>query len=226
MAESILVIAPHPDDEILGCGGVIARHISGGDEVTVCIISNHDAPIYTSEHREITKQEARSAHKLLGIKETIFLDYAAVTLNDLPVYERNGAIGKVVKSVEPTVVYIPHAGDMHIDHRLVAESALVAVRPLANCSIREVYAYETLSETEWNAPRAEYAFIPNHFVDISKYLAQKLEAMSCFKSQLYDAPHPRSLEALSNLAKMRGATISVKAAEAFMLIRSVIRQDS
>ena len=217
------MVAPHPDDEILGCGGVIAKHACEGDEVFVCVVSNHDFPVFTAEHREITKNEAREAHKLIGVKDTVFLDFAAVTLNDLPVYELNGAIDSVVKEIAPTIAYLPHLGDLHVDHQLVAKAALVAMRPLKGCPVKAVYAYETLSETEWNAPRVEWAFLPNHFVDISEYLKKKLDAMACFKSQLYSPPHSRSLDAISHLAGLRGATISVNAAEAFMLMRSVVR---
>ncbi len=217
----ILVIAPHPDDETLGCGGVISRFAQEGADVFICIVSNHDAPLYTEEHRETTKREARQAHALMGVKETIFLDYAAVTLKELPVYELNGSIDRVVKDVRPDIVFLPHAGDMHIDHQLVAQAAMVAVRPLASCSVKEVLAYETLSETEWNAPRAEHAFMPNCFINITGYLDKKLTAMQCFKSQVYEPPHPRSLEALANLAQLRGSTISVNSAEAFMLLRSL-----
>ena len=218
----VLIIAPHPDDEVLGCGAVIARHVADGDRVSVCIVSNHDEPVFTAEHREITKAEARKAHAILGVSETIFLDFAAVTLKDLPVYTLNGAVLKAVKSVSPDIVYMPHLGDMHIDHRLVAEASLVAIRPLAGNTVKKAYAYETLSETEWNLPRAEYAFMPNVFVNVSDFIQKKLDAMSCFESQLFKAPHPRSIDAIKNLAKVRGGTISVPFAEAFMLIRELI----
>ncbi|HWR22315.1 MAG TPA: PIG-L deacetylase family protein [Feifaniaceae bacterium] len=219
----VLVIAPHPDDEVLGCGGLMARCVSEGNEVFVCVASNHDAPIYTPQHKETTKREAREAHAVLGVRETVFLDYAAVTLNRVAVHEFNGAMNRVVRDISPDTVLIPHAGDIHIDHQIVAKAALVAMRPLADCGVQTILAYETLSETEWNAPRAEYAFMPNYFVDISGYLERKLEAMGCFVSQLHPPPHPRSLRSLETLARMRGSAISADAAEAFTHIRTVWR---
>jgi len=201
----------------------MARYASEGNEIFVCVVSNHDAPIYSSEHRERTKREAREAHRIIGVKSTLFLDYSAVTLNDLPVYDLNRSIGSVVKDIAPSVVFIPHIGDLHIDHQLVAKSALVAIRPHTGCPVTDVYAYETLSETEWNAPRVENAFMPNFFVDISGYLKTKIDAMACFQSQLHSPPHSRSLEAVEHLARYRGATVSAFAAESFILIRSVLR---
>lgn len=223
MKRRVMVIAPHPDDEILGCGGVMARFAAEGDEIFVCVVSNHDAPVFTPAHRETTKSEARAAHALIGVKETIFLDFPALTLKDLPVYTLNGAIARAVTDVKPDTVFLPHSGDVHIDHQLVAQSSLVAIRPMAHCSVSAAYSYETLSETEWNLPRAESAFMPNYYVDISAHLQKKLDAMACFSSQLYAAPHPRSLEALTHLAGYRGSTISVPFAESFMVIRMLDR---
>lgn len=218
----VLVIAPHSDDEILGAGGTMAKHVAAGDEVTVCIVSNHDEPLYTKSDLAAIKQETADAHRLLGVHETIFLDFVAVLLREEAAYKVNGAINAIVEKVRPSVVYVPHFGDMHTDHRITAQASLVAVRPIGKPYIRRVYAYETLSETEWNAPHAANAFLPCVYSDISDYLDKKLEAMSLFRSQLHTAPHPRSLPAMRALAQLRGSTIGVNAAEAFYTVREIL----
>ena len=159
----VLVFAPHNDDEILGAGGTMARHIAEGDEVYVCEVTASRNP----ERRELLRGEARKAHEFLGVSDTFFLDFPPVELPHVPVREFNGAIAGVVKNVEPDVVYMPFYGDMHKDHTVLADSVMVAVRPLAAPSVKAVYAYETLSETGWNYPTADKTFIPNVYVDIT-----------------------------------------------------------
>lgn len=220
--EKILVIAPHNDDEILGVGGTMAKYIAAGNEVSVCIVANHDVPLYTKEQLETTKAEAREAHKFLDIKRTIHLDFPAVLLHEIPAYKVNDAIFETVKTVDPDIVFLPHFGDIHADHTVTAMGALVAVRPNRANSIKRVYSYETLSETEWNVPHAANTFLPNTYSDISGFLEKKLKAMSYYKSQLCVEPHARSLHAMEALAVYRGSTISVAAAEAFMLIREIM----
>lgn len=217
----ILVIAPHPDDEILGVGATIAKYIANKNEVYICITTRGAMPLFDEDSVRIVRSEAAKAHKLLGVKETIFLDFPSVMLEQVPRYRINDEIVKVIQKVKPDVVYIPHFGDMQKDHQIIAEASMVAVRPKYEHRIKEVYAYETLSETEWNNPHSSNAFMPNVYSDISNYLDKKLEAMECFESQLSDFPNPRSLEAIEALAKYRGSTINVKAAEAFVLIRGI-----
>ena len=218
---NVLVIAPHSDDEILGVGGTMAKHIAASDDVYVCVVANHDAPLYTAEQKNIIRSETVEAHKYLGIKKTYFLDYIAVLLHEEALYKVNGSIRDVVFEVQPEIVYIPHFGDVHMDHQIVALGSQVAVRPVGQSFIKAVYAYETLSETEWNAPHSANIFIPNCYVDISEYLDTKLEAMRKFKSQLYVGSHPRSLNSITALAQYRGSSVSVRAAEAFSLIKKI-----
>lgn len=221
----VLVFAPHPDDEILGCGGVIAKHVAAGDEVTVCVMTCGHPPIF--EDSLMKEQgwphtlypEIRKAHDLLGVKKTVFLDFPAAAMETASRYEINGKVMQLVNEIKPDTIYIPHFGDMQKDHMITAEAVMVAVRPKYEHTVRWVYAYETLSETEWNIPHNANAFIPNVFVDITGYLDKKLEAMACYGSQLGLFPNPRSLEAVEALAKLRGSTMGAKAAEAFMLIR-------
>lgn len=216
-----LVIAPHPDDEVLGCGGTIARHVREGAEVYLCIVTKAYPPEWTEGDIKERREEVLTVNRILGIKKTYFLDLPAVKLDTLPQKELNEAIVQVVNEVQPEIVYIPHGGDVNRDHRLVFDAAMVAVRPKPGTPIRKVLSYETLSETEWAAPLVGNAFIPNVFVDISETLKMKLEAMSAYKKELKEFPHPRSLEAIAAVAKKRGSTAGVRAAEAFLLIREI-----
>lgn len=217
----VLVIAPHPDDEIIGVGGTIAKRAKSGDDVYVCIVTKGMEPIFKEEFIEQGRRECREADSKLGVKETIFLDFPAVMLETVPRYEFNEKIAEVVKKINPDEVYIPHRGDMQIDHQMVVDAAMVAVRPRGNNYPKRVYAYETLSETGWNIPNTVNEFIPVVYEDITDTFRMKLEAMDIFKSQLFLFPAARSIDAIEALAKFRGATVSVEAAEAFSLIREV-----
>ena len=217
----ILVIAPHADDEILGVGGVMARNIAEGNEVYVCVVTRGEEPLFTKELVDKLRAETLAAHKFLGITKTYFLEYPAVMLEGVPRYKLNQSIMDVVSDVEPDEVYIPHAGDMQKDHQLVNEAVMVAVRPKYTHKISAVYAYETLSETEWNIPNTVNAFIPNVYVDIGSYIETKKKALAYFATQVSDFPDPRSLEAVEALAKYRGSTVKANAAEAFALIREI-----
>ena len=167
------------------------------------------------------RREVLRVNKILGIKKTYFLDFPTVKLDTIPQKELADSISRVVNEMKPEVVYIPHKEDVNKDHQLVFEAAMVATRPKPASGIRKVICYEVLSETEWAAPFVDSAFAPNVFVNISEMLETKLKAMSEYKSELKEFPHPRSLEAISALAKMRGAAVGVEAAEAFMLVREI-----
>lgn len=217
----VLVIAPHPDDEIIGVGGTIAKRVKTGDEVYVCIVTKGVEPIFSKKYVEQVRSECRAADAKLGVKETIFLDFPAVMLETIPRYEFNGKIAEVIQKINPDEVYIPHRGDMQLDHQIVVDATMVAVRPRGKCYPKRVYAYETLSETGWNIPNTVNEFIPTVYEDISEFIETKLEAMGFFESQLAPFPAARSIAAIEALAKYRGATVSVSAAEAFSLIREV-----
>jgi LmbE family N-acetylglucosaminyl deacetylase len=217
----VLVIAPHPDDEVLGCGGVMARHSAGGDEVYVLVITRGVPELFPPEVIEGTRQELKAAHDLLGVIETIFLDFPAPKLDSTPGHLVADGISKVIRRLEAEGVNMHHRGDIHSDKRVVYYAVLVACRPIHNRSVKKMLCYETLSETEWSPPFGEDAFVPTVFIDIGDYLKDKLEAMACYESQLQEPPNPRSLEALENLAKVRGNGVGLLAAEAFMLVREI-----
>lgn len=214
----ILVFAPHNDDEVLGVGGTIARYVSEGHEVYVCEVTKS----ISEERLKFIRQEAREAHKILGVKETFFLDFPVVRLKETPLVELNEELSRIVTKVKPDIAYIPHKGDIHMDHYMVSHSAMVAMRPIGDFKVKEIYAYETLSETEWNIPSVENAFIPNVWVDITEFIEKKKQAMACYKSQIQEPPHPRSNEIIEALARLRGSTIGVPYAESFMLIRKIV----
>lgn len=215
----IVVIAPHNDDEILGVGGTMAKYAKHGHEVIVCEVT---AGNLDDEMVQLQKREALQSHKQLGVKNTIFMDLPVVGLKELHTKDINGAFLEKMSQLKPDIVYIPHRGDMHIDHQCVVDAAMVALRPVNQPQLKAIYAYETLSETEWNRPTVENAFMPNCWCDITEEIDMKLDAMRCHASQLRQWPHPRSIEALEALAKLRGSTVCCKYAEAFMLIRNIM----
>lgn len=221
MSKNILVIAPHPDDETLGVGGTIAKYIGQGDNVTVLTVSGHMPPLYSEEDYEITLAEAKNAYAILGISDSIFLNIPATMISNDPVHVFNKKITDIVNEYAPDIVFCPFP-DRHIDHRLVFESTLVATRPVnAGREIEIVAAYETLSETHWNAPHIEPNFIPNWVVDISDYMNSKLDALRCYESQIPQFPGSRSLEAVEALAKFRGTQAGFGFGEGFHIIRMI-----
>ena len=217
-----LVIAPHPDDEVLGAGGTMAKLSESGQEVFVAVVTKGKPPAYSAESVARVRAEAKSAHDLLGVKETFWLDQPAAELPEVRNVVLNGAIGEVVQRIAPQTILVPFPGDIHVDHQLVFQSVLVASRPHQAAYPKTILAYETLSETNWNAPYITPPFVPNVYLDISNYLERKIAAMRKFSSQLRSSPHERSVESLRSLAVMRGATVHREAAESFVLVRHVV----
>ncbi len=217
----VLVLAPHPDDEVLGCGGVIARHAAAGDHVEVVVATHGIEELYPREMISGVRAEALKAHKILGVANTRFWDFPAPALDTVPRYKLASAIAGVIRETQCECFYVPHHGDIHSDHLQLHMAALVAARPLADCPVRRILAYETLSETEWAPPQNDAIFYPTVFIDISAHLETKLQAMSCFGSQVKPPPSARSLRNIEALARYRGSTIARDAAESFMLIRQI-----
>ena len=212
-----LIIAPHPDDEVLGCGGTIARLSNEGYEIHVLIVTSAYTPDWSEEFIENRKKEIVGAHKILGVNKTHFLNYPTVKLDTIPKKELTERMSQIVLSIKPDIVYIPCENDLHHDHRIVYEASLVALRP-AKHFVSDILSYEVLSETEWGFN----TFKPNVYYDITKTFEKKIEAMRCYKSELRRFPHPRSLEAIKALARKRGSEVRVQYAEAFHLIRRIV----
>lgn len=223
--KNILVVAPHADDEVLGCGGTIAKHVRSGDTVYVAIMTNASvgAPeLFSSETVESVRVEALESHKILGVKETMFYEFPAPQLEQHPQYKIADALNTLIKEKNIHTMYIPHKGDLHLDHGVIYNACLVAARPLPGQSVRHIYAYETLSETEWGHPTVEAVFIPRYFnvlTDID--FANKIKAMECFSSQLKEFPNTRSIKAIEHLTALRGAYVGANNAESFDIIRSI-----
>ncbi len=215
---NVLVFAPHNDDEVIGVGGTIAKLARAGHKVTVCEVTG-------GSKGEVAKRvvaEALEAHKILGVAESVFLELPVLDFHLTPVREKNGPFIELVKRVQPDIAFIPHHGDLHSDHTTTAMSAMVALRPMHAPQLKAIYAYETLSESEWNIPDGAHAFIPNTWCDITDTMEIKMQAMACYTSQLRPFPHPRSLEAIEAQTKVRGSTLCMERAEAFIQLRGTL----
>lgn len=220
-----LVIAPHADDEILGCGATIAKLSAEGNEVYVLIVTNASigAPeLYSTQDIDKVRKEAKEAHKILGVKDTFFMDFPAPRLDTFPSYKISKEISKLFDKLKPEIIFIPGLGDLHLDHAVLYRSCLVSARPINNCTVKKIYVYETLSETNWAPLQGNQTFIPNVYIDTTNFFHKKLEAMQCFKNQIKVYPHCRSLEAIEALAQYRGSTVGLTYAEAFMTERVII----
>jgi LmbE family N-acetylglucosaminyl deacetylase len=196
----VLLVAAHPDDEVLGAGGTLARHVSEGDAVDVLICAQG-----------------------LGTAAPRFLDFPDNAMDSVALIEIVRKVEAAVAASAPQVVYTHHPSDLNVDHRLTAQAVLTACRPLPGSAIAAVYAYETVSSTEWGLPDAGAPFAPTHFVDVSATLEQKLRALGAYASEMRPFPHPRSLEAVRHLAAWRGSIVGCAAAEAFVPLRTVRR---
>ena len=217
--KKLSIIIPHPDDEILGAGGTIAYYRDLGWEVNALVVSGHLPPLYTEEEFKITKEEYFHASKIVGINTTEFLKIPATKIQDLPISELNTNLFNFVKKTDPSILLIPFP-DRHIDHRLIFEASMVVSRPVNfGRTINLVAAYETLSETHWNAPYIEPNLIPNINIDISQTIDKKISALRCYKSQIDENQSPRSVEAVKSLAKFRGSQSGYDFAESFVCIR-------
>ncbi|MFC3215858.1 MULTISPECIES: PIG-L deacetylase family protein [Novosphingobium] len=219
----VLVIAPHPDDEILGCGGTMARLTGAGHEVHVAIVTLGREPAFPAEGVARVQDEARRAHALIGVHATHRLDLPAAALDTVAAAELNGALINLVNDVNPDTLLIPFLGDVHQDHQLTFLASMVAARPRSPKAPARILAYETLSETNWYAAPTTPAFVPNVFIDIQSTLERKLEAFSLFETQVKAFPDERSLLTIEALARLRGSAVFLRAAEAFMAIRMIER---
>ncbi|MCB1467674.1 MAG: PIG-L family deacetylase [Rhizobiaceae bacterium] len=225
---SVLVIAPHADDEVLGMGGCIARFSNLGRRVVVAVLTGHGDkphPLWKRETWETIREECRQAAKILGVEKVMFRELPAACLDHTPTHRINAVLAALIDEVQPTELYVPFAFDLHKDHGAIAYGVSVITRPYLESAnrIKRVLAYETLSETHLAPPYLAPAFQPNVFVDISTTLDLKLSAMRAYASQLQSDNLPRSLAALRSLACLRGTHIGVEAAEAFVLLGEYVR---
>jgi len=217
----VLVLAAHPDDELLGLGGTVARHADAGDEVIAVIASEGATSRYASDAAATLEASCRAAAVVLGIREVRFLGFADQRMDTVPLIEVTQRIEAVVREVRPDTVYTHHWGDLNRDHRVVSEATQVACRPVGGNYPRRVYCFETPSSSEWSAPDPASQFTPTRFVDVTATIDRKLRAMACYPSEVRPAPHPRSLDGLRARAAVWGHTVGVGYAEAFVVLRQV-----
>lgn len=216
--KKIVVIAAHPDDELLGCGGTIALHARAGDHVTAVIVCEGESLRYAGKDVGQRNHMKRAAEEL-GIEDIQMLGFNDQRLDTVTLTEIITPLERILRELRPSIIYCQYGGDLNRDHQLVFQSLLVASRP-GEEYIETIYAFDTASSTEWAYPRT---FIPDTWVDISSTLETKLAAMSCYESEVRSYPHPRSLEALKYRAKAWGNQCCLDAAEVFITVRKVLR---
>jgi LmbE family N-acetylglucosaminyl deacetylase len=223
----VLVIAAHPDDEVLGCGGTAARLVNEGREVHFAILGEG----ITSRHAQrdaadadqlaLLHRQAHAAAAKVGVKNVHLHNLPDNRLDTVPLLDIVKIVEDLVERIRPQVIYTHHAGDLNVDHGVIHRAVLTATRPIAGQPVREIYAFEVPSSTEWAFQRIEPAFRPNVFVDVSATIDAKIAAMECYESEARTFPHPRSPETLRAIATRWGSVVGCAAAEAFELVRSV-----
>ena len=213
-----MVIAAHPDDELLGCGGTVAMHARAGDSVTSVIVCEGESLRY-GPNGVGQGEHTRRAAAVLGVADVRTLGFADQRLDTLSLLDIIQPLERIVREVQPQIVYCQYGGDANLDHAIVFKALLVATRPVEPW-IEAVYAFDTASSTEWGYPRT---FIPDTWVEITETLDQKIAAMACYESEVRDYPHPRSLQALRHRAHAWGNQACMNAAEVFMTVRRTLR---
>ena len=227
VSEPILVVAAHPDDEVLGCGATAARLAHEGREVFFAImgegITSRAADRNDADAKDLSqlRQQAHAAGAKIGVKDVILHQLPDNRLDTVPLLEVVKLVEELVDRIKPRIIYTHHPGDLNVDHGVIYRAVLTATRPMAGQPVREIYTFEVPSSTEWAFQRIEPSFRPNVFVDIEQTIDAKIAAMECYESEARKFPHPRSPEALRAIAKRWGSTVGCHAAEAFELVRSI-----
>ena len=224
--KTILVIAAHPDDEVLGCGGTIARLTSEGSNVYTLILGEgvtsrdrkRDLAKRENEIAELKKQ-AENANRILGVKKVYTFDFPDNRFDSVPLLDIIKTIEETKDGFKPDIVFTHHIGDLNIDHQVTFKAVMAACRPAIGESVKEIYSFEIPSSTEWNEPSSLTYFMPDYFVDVNKSLDIKINALKEYKTELREFPHPRSLKALELNAEQWGVKMGFEAAEAFKTVR-------
>jgi LmbE family N-acetylglucosaminyl deacetylase len=220
---SVLVIAPHADDETLGCAGTLLRHRASGDVLHWVLVTGMSIEAGWSTEQIATRAaEIKAVGAMLGFSSTVELALPPSGLDALPLSSVIEPIRKAIAAVEPNVVYLPFSGDAHGDHRVVFSAATACLKSFRARAVRRILAYETLSETEFGIDPTLAPFRPNLFVNIEGWIEQKIETMRVYASEMGTFPFPRSGEAIRALAAYRGAAAGCKAAECFMLLKDIV----
>lgn len=226
--ERVLIIAAHPDDEVLGMGGTIAKYAAAGAEVALLIVTDGSSAQYHESDDiaaiiEKKKQETKECARILGISSIYYGGLPDMKLDVTPHVMVNAAIEKVVNEFQPDVVYTHFYGDVNKDHQCVYESTLVACRPVTGQTVKKLFAYSVPSSTEWNIQIERSAFMPNWYEDISGiYAEKKYDGFARYETELREYPHPRSIEYLRKADIAEGLRVGIGAAESFLLLRNII----
>ncbi len=231
MSEHILVVAAHPDDEVLGCGGTIRRHVEDGATVTILIVA--EGATSRDDKRNITARgsdlanlnnAAEIAAKALGVSDLVLAGWPDNRLDSVPLLDIVKIIEGVAQRIDPKIVYVHHPRDLNIDHRVLHQATCTACRPLPGSGVQAIYAFETPSSTEYGTIGSGPVFDPTHFVDIEAQWIAKRAALEAYPMEMRPFPHVRSIEAVEALAKWRGASVGVRMAEAFVVVRELRAQ--
>lgn len=217
----ILVIAAHPDDEALGCGGAIAKHSRDGDTVHILFLADGVGARGSKDSLEERNEAAFKAAEILGAQPPRFLDLPDNRMDSMELLAVVQPIEKVIEELKPEVVYTHHRGDLNVDHAITHKAVMTACRGLPDHPVRQILSFEVPSSTEWQTPEPSLAFVPNWFVDIAEVYELKQKALEAYAEEMRDFPHARSFKALEALATWRGASVGVPVAEAFKLERKV-----
>ncbi len=222
--KTILIVAAHPDDEVLGCFGTIAKLIKKGYQAYTLILSGGKTSRGETDKQEIErlKKEMQNANFLIGIKEVFQKNFPDNAFDSVPLLEIVKQVEKIKEKIKPEIIFTHHSGDMNIDHQITHKAVLTATRPMVNEYVKTIYAMEVPSSTEWNSFSVNNIFIPNVFIDIAETIDLKVKAMSKYASELREYPHPRSLKNIKEIAKTNGTKVGLKYSENFMLIRQII----
>lgn len=222
MSKTVLIVAAHTDDEVLGCGGTIARHVAEGDVVYAVFMADgiSSRTQANQEDRESRSAAAEHAQKILNICENFYLGLPDNRMDSIPLIDVVQRLEHIIDKLKPRTIYTHHYGDLNIDHRITHQAVMTACRPMPGSSVQEIYAFEVMSSTEW-ATQDAVPFVPNHYVDISSQLSTKLAALKAYQFEMREVPHSRNIEHLVHLAHHRGHTVGVVAAEAFVTVRTL-----
>lgn len=227
-SKDVMVVAAHPDDEVLGCGGTIARHVASGDRVHILIaaegITSRQLKRNRTKSMQNLKELAKStvlACEILGAKGVKQMNLPDNRLDSIDRLDLIKMIEQSIETIKPHTVYVHHYGDVNIDHRRLNEAVITACRPTPGHSVQKILSYEVPSSTEWQPPGGLPIFQPNWFVDISKQWSLKRRALEAYSSEMRPSPHPRSMDAVEHLARWRGAQVGIDLAEAFCLLRHI-----
>lgn len=219
----VLVIAPHADDESLGCGGTLLRHSSEGDQIHWLLVTGMSKSSGFSEERIASRQqEIVTVAQYYGFNTTSQLGLPPAALETISLGSIIGGISETINKIKPDIIYVPYRNDAHSDHELVFDAAMSATKTFRYPFIKRVLAYETISETDFGLKPEDGGFRPNVYVDVADYMSRKLHILDVFESEMGEFPFPRSRKALEALATLRGAQSNCHAAEAFMLIKEIL----